>query len=246
MPHRRRAAFRLLPLVLLLALVIGPSAAATTPTSVTLAGSFQHLLGCSGDWDPSCSATDLQSVHGGFLGAFDVPSGSYEYKAALNHSWDESYGSNGGGANIPLAAPGGTVHFAYDETTHLVGDSVNGQIVTVPGSYQHFLDCGGDWDPACLHTWLKQGANGVYTMTTRAIPVGGYEAKAALNGGWDVNYGAGGVQNGPNIPFSVTSTGQLIIFTFDSHTHVLTIKAGHAADNNVEWDGLGFDSRNTL
>jgi hypothetical protein len=245
MPFSRQAAVRLLPFVLLLALVVGPSAA-TSPASVTLAGSFQSELGCPGDWDPSCSTTDLSPVSGGFAGDFTIPAGAYEYKAALNHSWDESYGANGGSANIQLAAPGGNVHFAYDATSHLVGDSVNGVIVTVPGSYQTALGCSGDWDPSCLKTWLEHGDGGIYTSSTRAIPPGNYEAKATINGSWDENYGAGGAANGPNIQFSVTAPNQLILFSYDSHTHVLTIKAGHAADNNVEWDGLGFDSRNTL
>jgi glycosidase len=245
MPFSRHAAVRLLPLVLLLALVIGPSAS-TAPTSVTLAGSFQSELDCPGDWDPSCAKTDLSAVSGGFAGDFSIPAGSYEYKAALDHSWSESYGANGGGANIQLAAPGGNVHFAYDATTHLVGDSVNSVIVTVPGSYQTALGCSSDWDPSCLKTWLEHGASGIYTSSTRAIPPGNYEAKATINGSWNENYGAGGAANGPNIQFSVTAPDQLILFSYDSHTHVLAIKAGHAADNNVEWDGLGFDSRDTL
>src|ERR1051325_10471822 len=29
------------------------------PTSVTIAGSLQSELGCGGDWDPGCAATDL-------------------------------------------------------------------------------------------------------------------------------------------------------------------------------------------
>ena len=60
MPRRLRAAARLLPLVLVLALalVVGP-AGSTAPSSVTLAGDFQSELGCSGDWDPGCTVTDL-------------------------------------------------------------------------------------------------------------------------------------------------------------------------------------------
>ena len=59
----RRAAVRLLPICLLLALVIGPSAS-SSPSSVTLAGSFQSELGCPGDWDPGCTVTDLHAVPG--------------------------------------------------------------------------------------------------------------------------------------------------------------------------------------
>jgi glycosidase len=243
----RRVTVRLLPFCLLLALVVGPSAA-TAPTTVTLAGSFQSELGCPGDWDPGCATTDLAPADGGYLGTFAIPAGSYEYKAALNHTWDVNYGAGGvqDGPNVGLAAPGGDVHFAFDSTTHLIGDSVNGDIVIVPGDYQHAIGCAGDWEPDCLRSWLETNTNGVYTRSTRSIPVGSYQAKAALNGSWDVNYGAGGVPGGDNIGFSVTQPNQLILFSYDSHTHLLTIKAGHAHDDNVEWDGLGFDSRDTL
>src|SRR5205814_1025198 len=240
---RRLAA--LAALAVLLALGLGP-AAVTAPTSVTLAGDFQSELGCPGDWDPACTATDLAATDGLFAGAFTIPAGSYQYKAALDHGWNESYGLNGGSANIPLAAPGGRVAFVFDPAAHRVYDSVNGVIVTAPGNYQHAVGC-GDWSPGCLKTLLTDpDGDGVFTWQTRAIPPGVYEAKAALALSWDVNYGAGGVQDGPNISFSVTAPNQRVLFTFDSHTHVLTIQAGHAHDGNVEWNGLAYDSRETL
>jgi len=36
-----------------------------------------------------------------------------------------------------------------------------------------------------------------------------------------------------------------VSFRYDSASHILTILAGHAHDNNVEWDGLRHDSRDT-
>ena len=78
--------------------------ALTTP--VTLVGSLQSELGCAGDWDPACTATDLtyDANDDVWQGTLTVPAGSYEYKAALNDSWDENYGQHAapGGANIPL------------------------------------------------------------------------------------------------------------------------------------------------
>src|SRR5436189_204987 len=53
-----RAIARVVPLVVLLAVVVGPSAA-TLPTPVTLVGSLQSELGCGGDWDPTCPATHM-------------------------------------------------------------------------------------------------------------------------------------------------------------------------------------------
>ena len=51
---------------------------------------------------------------------------------------------------------------------------------------------------------------------------------------------------GANIPFHVPFNGAKVEFRYDNFSHVLTITAAHAHDNNVEWDGLRFDSRDTL
>jgi glycosidase/fibronectin type 3 domain-containing protein len=242
----RRRAVLLLSLVLMAAFVVGPSAA-TAPTSATIAGDLQSELGCPGDWAPDCAATDLTPVDGVFARAFTVPAGDWQYKVALNHSWDESYGAHTGSANISLAGTGGSVTFAFDPVTHWAADSVNALIVTAPGSYQSELGCSGDWQPDCLKTWLEDpDGDGIYTFETRSIPAGSYETKAAINRSWDVNYGAGGAPGGANIAFTVSAANQRVIFSFDSHTHVLSIQAGHGADGNVEWDGLRFDSRDTL
>ena len=65
-------------------------------------------------------------------------------------------------------------------------------------------------------------------MTT-ALPAGNYEAKAALNESWDVNYGAGGVPGGTNIGFTVPTDDAEVTFSYDSTSHVLTIVVGSAA-----------------
>ena len=212
----RRPAVLLLPLVLMLAFVLGPSAA-TAPTSATIAGDLQSELGCPGDWAPDCTATDLTPTDGVFVRSFTVPTGNWQYKVALNHSWDESYGAHTGSDNILLAGTGASVTFAFDPVTHWVADSVNALIVTAPGSYQSELGCSGDWQPDCLKTWLEDpDGDGVYTFETRSIPPGSYETKAAINRSWDVNYGAGGAPGGANIAFTVSAPNQRVIFSFDS------------------------------
>ena len=79
-------------------LVAGPvgSARAAT-TSVTLVGSLQSELGCPGDWAPDCAATHLVQLGTSdtWEAAFDVPAGAYEYKVALNDTWDVDYGAGG-------------------------------------------------------------------------------------------------------------------------------------------------------
>ncbi len=51
-----------------------------------------------------------------------MPAGTYEYKVAVNDTWDESYGLDGGGDDIPLTIAGpATLRFVFDDTTHRVG-----------------------------------------------------------------------------------------------------------------------------
>ncbi len=98
-----------------------------------------------------------------------------------------------------------------------------------------------------MRSWLQDpDGDGIYAFETTALPAGFYEGKVALNETWDVNYGAGGVQNGPNIGFTVPVNNAKVTFSYNSATHVLTVQAGHALDNNVEWDGLRHDSRDLL
>ncbi len=123
----------------------------------------------------------------------------------------------------------------------------NSVIAVAPGSFQSELGCAGDWDPACLRSWLQDiDENGIYTFETTALLAGNYEGKVALNESWDVNYGAGGVPNGPNIAFTVPFDLAKVVFSYDHTTHVLTISSGFAQDNNIAWDGLRHDSRDTL
>jgi hypothetical protein len=193
---------------------------AQTPSSVSIPGSYQSEAGCAGDWDPSCTATRLVYDANGDIwrNTFSItPPAAYEYKVALNGTWDVNYGLHAeqNGANIPLStttAPQ-NVAFYYDHKTHWVTDNVSSIIATVPGSFQSELGCSGDWDPSCFRSWLEdvQGS-GVYSFSTNLIPAGSYEAKVALNGSWDVNYGAGGVPGGANIAFTVPTTGMDVVF----------------------------------
>ncbi|WP_024287088.1 pullulanase-type alpha-1,6-glucosidase [Cellulomonas sp. KRMCY2] len=92
-------------------------------TSVALVGDLQSELGCPGDWQPDCPATELAATAtpGQFAAEFEVPAGSWQYKVALNDTWDEAYGRDGGGDNIPLVIAGPTtLRVTYDDTTHRI------------------------------------------------------------------------------------------------------------------------------
>ncbi len=106
-----------------IAVPLAPPARAAEPT-VALVGSLQSELGCTGDWQPECAATELAptGTPGAFAAEFDVPAGTWEYKVALDDSWDVSWGRAGGGENAPLTIAGDTrLRFTYDDATHLIG-----------------------------------------------------------------------------------------------------------------------------
>ncbi len=115
------------------------------PGTVALVGSLQSELGCPGDWQPECAGTRLAPVAGApgvFRATFDVPAGPFEYKVALNGTWDENYGAGGapGGANLALTAPGGPVTFTYDHATHVIADNAPKDLQSERGA--HWLRAG--------------------------------------------------------------------------------------------------------
>ena len=201
------------------------------PTAVTIAGSLQDELGCPGDWQPECASTYLnfEGEDDLWQAVFTIPVGSWEYKAALNNSWDENYGANAvaNGANIVLDLAEATdVKFYYSHDSHWVTDQINARIATVPGSFQSELGCPGDWQPDCLRSWLQDpDGDEIYSFSTTAIPAGDYETKVALEGDWTENYGVDGVADGDNYLFTVDSDGP-VTFTWDSETKILTIEMG--------------------
>jgi pullulanase len=220
-------------------LTIGAGAAVQQPNSVTIAGSLQSELGCPDDWQPGCANTHLafDAADGVWQGTFNLPAGGWEYKAALNDSWDVNYGANAtpNGANIPLTTTeAGDVKFYYDHVTHWAADNKSKVIATAAGSFQSELGCPGDWQPDCLRSWLQDpDGDGIYTFSTRSIPAGSYEVKVAINESWSENYGANGARDGANISFSVPGSCAEIFFSYDAASHVLTVSSSGAPRGNI-------------
>jgi len=198
----------------------------TSIDSVVIAGSLQSEIGCAGDWDPACEKAKLSlRADGVWAGTFDLPAGDYEYKAALNGSWELNYGANGvpGGDNVAISHPGGPITFYFDPRTNIVQSTAEGPIVTLPGSMQSQLGCAGDWAPDCLGTLMADGdRDGVYEFSTSDLATGAYALKVAHGMSWEENYGADGVLNGDNISFSA-SEGKVTNFRYTLETHVLEI-----------------------
>jgi len=99
--------------------------AAAQPDEVALPGTVNSVMGCGEDWAPWCDQAQmtLDPVTATWSITVDLPAGDYEFKVALNRSWDENYGAAGArdGTNIPLILTADSmVTFTYDNETHLV------------------------------------------------------------------------------------------------------------------------------
>ncbi|MGJ3240964.1 MAG: pullulanase-type alpha-1,6-glucosidase [Anaerolineae bacterium] len=216
------------------------------PEIVNVPGTIQPELGCAGEWAPDCEATFLD-----YYDASDVwgrtfellPAGAYEYKVAINGSWDENYGAfaDPGGPNIVLTVPDDTpITFLYDHKTNWIMDDVRYDIVTAAGSFQDEIGCEADWAPECLISWLQDvDGDGIYTYQTSDIPAGDYEVKAAIGRSWDENYGANGEADGANITFSIAEDGETVSFTYDANVTTLVVTVGGSSVS-----GANLRSRN--
>ena len=97
------------------------------------------------------------------------------------------------------------------------------------------MGCPGDWQPDCADTHLTYDGTDDVWQGTFTVPAGNWEYKVALNNSWDENYGAGGVPNGPNIPFSL-SAPTAVKFVYDHETHLVTIETGYRLGDRVWYD----------
>ncbi|GAB6940479.1 pullulanase-type alpha-1,6-glucosidase [Isoptericola variabilis] len=193
---------------------------------VTVPGSHNSEMGCAGEWTPDCEGARLtERPDGVWEGTFDLPAGDYEYKVAVNGSWDVNYGVGGvrDGGNATYSHDGGEVTFYWDPVSHDFSSTAQGPVVTLAGSFQDQVGCPGSWAPDCLASWLKDpDGDGTYTWSTDDLAAGAYEAKVAHGLSWAENYGVGGAPDGANYSFSA-GDGETVAFSYDLATHVLEI-----------------------
>jgi maltose-binding protein MalE len=94
-------------------------------------------------------------------------------------------------------------------------------MVNVPGSYQMQAGCAGDWAPDCEASAMTKGDDGLWKSGPFKLTAGDYEFKVAMDGGWALNYGVDGKQDGDNYKVTLAADGE-ISFIFDPATNLLT------------------------
>ncbi|MDW8352349.1 MAG: pullulanase-type alpha-1,6-glucosidase [Anaerolineae bacterium] len=224
-------------------------AQASQPRMVTIPGTIQSRLGCPGDWQPACSETALalDPLSGLWIGEFEIPPGRYEYKVALNGSWDENYGGKADrdGPNVPLVLKETTrVRFYYDHKTHLVINSVDGMLPVLVGDFQSQLGCPQDNDPACRVAFmLDPEFDGTYGYLTRRLPAGRYRAQVVIDGAPDRRLGD--AQGNP-IAFTVRADGEEVFFGFDPAIGALSVSTEGAPKGNISRQRAHWVSRDLV
>ena len=171
---------------------------------------------------PNCSSdTDL------LVSWLDAPSGRQQSCRYVRFAVTRRSGQSPRGADmrkswLALAVSAFTALGALSIPNQVAAADPQPSAVSVPGSFGAQVGCPGDWQPDCAQLQLTRRSNDDVWSTTLTLKAGSYEYKAALNKTWDVNYGAGGVAGGPNIPLSVPADGTRVTFYYDNATHWVT------------------------
>lgn len=142
--------------------------------TVVVAGSFQKLLGCEGDWKPECRMPLLLPAADGTYTwtTSRIPAGSYEGKIAIGGTWDTNYGVDGtaGGANYQIQiGQGAPVTFTYHPDTHKLDIISDGQVIAGLGQQRAlWIDAHTIAWPADLPTTVDGENTAVELITSAA------------------------------------------------------------------------------
>ena len=169
------------------------------------------------DWTPL--GTDDNAPYRVFHDVSAMPHGTLlEYRAVLRDSSD----------NLSVASTYATVGEPEAEPTPGGGGGggpvTQPDAVSMPGSHNSEIGCPDDWQPGCPEAQLSLDADDLVWKRTVSLPAGSYAYKAAINGTWDENYGAGGAPGGSDIPLDV-DVPRDVTFYYDHASHWITTDA---------------------
>ncbi|WP_436408276.1 pullulanase-type alpha-1,6-glucosidase [Agromyces zhanjiangensis] len=196
--------------------VAGAGVTGITPVSADVADStwqetsFAWRVAGSAEWNALGTAEDTtpRVFHdtAGLANGTLVEYRAVSTDAAGNRAAASTYASVGNAVNLVVE----------EEPEPEIG------LVTIPGNHNSEMGCPGDWQPGCEAAKLTKRADGIYAGTFE-VPAGTYEYKVAINGSWALNYGANGVQDGPNVTY--TTEGGPVTFYWDPRTNVFSSTA---------------------
>ena len=153
----------------------------------TIAG-VGTMMGSS--WDTADATNDLKSTDGKIYtlvkeGVVLEKGVTYEYKAAKDHAWTESYPSSN--ATLTVEETGTyTIIFTFNsETKELTAKAEKtGEATIGEKTYSVIGTINGNWD----NDTYMDGANGLYMAMFPDVKAGTYEFKVRVDGKWDEAY----------------------------------------------------------
>lgn len=222
----------------------------------TIAGE-KAILGVG--WAPDDATNDMTSSDGvnyklvktGMM--VKANESGYGFKVVKNHSWDESYGEEGGSDNalLPIAEDGEyTITFTFSTETHIptataekTGDYVApivDQTWTVAGVAPL---CGTEWDPSNTENDLSSTDGINYSLVKEDIALEGgvgYSFKIVADHAWDEAYPA------ENYVLTVAENGKYkVTFKFNKETKEVSadaVKTGDAEFGEKIWTIAGSEA----
>ena len=215
-----KAGLRLIALILCLAAAI-PQLMAQT---YTVAGSDGTALGTT--WSPSTEANDMALYSGNWYylvkSVTYSSSTTYEYKITVNHSWNTSYGDNGGGNNATYAVNAGSCYvcYAFNSSTHVPHVVSSCQTVVIAGDDTQALGS-STWNGSNTANSMTTTDGITYTMTKSVTYTssGNKECKAVVAGSqW---YGS---SSGGNVSYNIPAAGSYTVtYTFNAVTGIVSV-----------------------
>ena len=219
----------------------GSGGGAAQPASVTIPGSFQSEVGllrrlaARAAPPPTWPTTPTDGV---WQGTFNVPAGSYEYKAALNDSWDVNYGANAqlNGANLGLIARRARGGQVLLRSRDALGDQQperrdrHGarQLPALPG----LLRATGSRTACAPGSRTRTATASTPSPPAPSRPATTRPRSPSMRAGTRTTAPTA-LPNGANISFSVPQACVEIFFSYNSTTHVLTVSANGAPKGNI-------------
>ncbi len=222
---------------------VQPTKADAEERTVRVVGSFGEEGGPT-YWNPVSDDFKMTDAENGkYYLKKTLPPGDYEFKIAINGSWDENYGENGeaGGQNMVLNLDEEKeVLFVYNDETHITTMMTEDRLPRLAGSLQPAIGAGEAWSPGTSTAILEdQNHDNIYEYTAN-VPKGEFEFKVVLGNEWGEEYPA------ENAKLN-TIKDQEVTFYYNHETkEVTTSNAGSGPDSTIKADKLYHDTWNEV
>ena len=222
-----------------------------------LVGNLMSNNDLGNDWAPDNLSGRLNKYKNGiYEGSFDLKAGQYEYKIAMNKSWDESYGNEGQNIVLNLAEDSKVI-FRLDYKNKVVYDSVNNPEkfkleANLVGNIEDLIQGGENWNPA-NDVELDYVGGGVFEKTfelNQDTMANDYELqyKVAYDNSWsNGEVGDNVVVNIPAGTEKITIVGNYLenyatdSITMASVAQSVSLIGTIRGNENINWDTANTD-----